>query len=419
MDFRSALERIPTAGGARDVLTDAVLAARVRAGDGTGITDAEHARLDNSGDSALAHAWLFTGPPGSGRTIAAENFAAALLCRGAADAERTLATVRSRSHPEFRWVMSTGATILTATVRDDLVPWLYRRPTTADWRVAVIEEADRLEEEAAQSLLKVVEEPPQRTIVIFCAPTDSARDFAVTLRSRCRHLYIPASTTSEVASLLTDDPVVQQVQPTDEQLIWAARVSNCHVGRARGLVIDDTTRQWRARALDLVENVYSPARVYLDAAELAKGAAQRATEVLKPVEEGEKDRLLNSLGVGAQGKGVRSAIPGHAAQVKALEKDNKRRRRRVELDLIDQAMIDMLTLYRDALMVSMGGATEIINIDREHTIHELARRLSSEDLVRCTDCIAAARQRLTFARPEVVLTGLIGDLQQVCRIGVQ
>lgn len=309
-----------------------------------------------------------------------------------------------------------GTIFPVARIRDDVIPWAYRRPTTAPWRVLIVEDADRLNDQSSNAMLKTVEEPPERTIIIFCVPTIDAEDFSVTLRSRCRHVYIPTPEIDDVVKLLR----AEKPELTDEQVRWAATVSNGHVGRARGLASSEVTRNWRNQALNLVEAVFDPERAYLEARDLAVGAKDTAEDRLKPKEEAEIAKLEESLGVGGRGKGVQAATRGAAGQVKNLEEDQKRRRKRAAQDQLDLALTDMAGLYRDAMLTSMSADFAPIHPDRARTATELARRVPAEQLLTCIDAINDARGMLFgSAQPVVVVSGLVGSLQVACGVGAR
>ncbi|MCW2662518.1 MAG: polymerase subunit delta, partial [Mycobacterium sp.] len=142
------------------------------------------------GNGTMTHAWLITGPPGSGRSVAALCFGAALQCTGASEDGgpgcgrcRACTTTMAGTHADVRRVIPEGLSIGVDEMRA-IVQIASRRPTTGHWQIVVIEDADRLTEGAANALLKVVEEPPPSTVFLLCAPSVDPEDIAITLRSR-------------------------------------------------------------------------------------------------------------------------------------------------------------------------------------------------------------------------------------------
>lgn len=163
-----------------------------------------------AGAGTMTHAWLITGPPGSGRSVAALCFAAALQCTSAAEDGdpgcgrcHACTTTMAGTHADVRRVVPEGLSIGVDEMRS-IVQIASRRPATGHWQIVVIEDADRLTEGAANALLKVVEEPPPSTVFLLCAPSVDPEDIAITLRSRCRHVALVTPSTEAIARVLVD-----------------------------------------------------------------------------------------------------------------------------------------------------------------------------------------------------------------------
>ena len=165
--------------------------------------------FDAASRASMTHAWLFTGPPGSGRSVAATAFAAALQCQADDPADvgcgecRACVTVMAQTHADVRHVVPDGLSLSVAVVRE-IVQLASRRPGTGRWQIVIVEDADRLTESAANALLKVVEEPPARTVFLLCAPSVDPEDISVTLRSRCRHVALGAPAVDAIARVLVE-----------------------------------------------------------------------------------------------------------------------------------------------------------------------------------------------------------------------
>ena len=371
--------------------------------------------------TAMTHSWLFTGPPGSGRSVAAKAFATALVCPngGCGECEQCRSAAAG-SHPDILWVSTTGSVIPVHEVRE-VVLEAAKLPGVAQWRVVVIEDADRLNESGANALLKSVEEPPRHTVFLLCTPSTDPSDIAITLRSRCRHIYVPTPSRQEVERVLLSDAALGL---SAEQASWAAGVSGGHIGRARRLAQDETSRTKRATALKLPQMVYEPGAVYRFTAELVAQATAEAASSMTERDERELAELEASLGMGSKGRGVAKAQRGAAGQVKALEKEQDARRKRMMRDSLDLALIDVAGLYRDAMMIS-ARAVDVDGVpiggfqhpDMAATSRELARRNSGEAMVRCIDAVAECRETLKLnVRPEVALDAMAGRLRECCGV---
>ena len=256
--------------------------------------------------SVMTHAWLFTGPPGSGRSVAARAFAAALQCTeptedgpGCGECTGCRSTLAGR-HPDVHPVVPQGLSISVSEMRA-VVAEAARRPVVGSWQAMIIEDADRLTEAASNALLKVVEEPPRRTVFLLCAPSTHPDDVTMTIRSRCRHLALRTPPAEAIAAVLTGEGAAP------EMATWAAQASQGHVGRARRLVRDDDSRARRAAVLAVPERVRSLRDCQDVADALIAAAESEAQAVTDGVDEAELDALRTALGAGGTGKGTTGA----------------------------------------------------------------------------------------------------------------
>jgi len=222
----------------------------------------------------MTHAWLITGPPGSGRSVAALCFAAALQCTSdgipGCGQCRACTTTMAGTHADVRRIIPEGLSIGVDEMRT-IVQIASRRPGTGRWQIVVVEDADRLTEGAANALLKVVEEPPPSTVFLLCAPSVDPEDIAITLRSRCRHVALVTPPVDAIARVL-----IESDELPEDEATWAASVSGGHVGRARRLATDEKARERRQRALGLARDAATPSRAYAAAEELVATAEAEA-----------------------------------------------------------------------------------------------------------------------------------------------
>ncbi|MET8795242.1 DNA polymerase III subunit delta' [Nocardia sp. NPDC004568] len=344
-------------------------------------------------EGAMTHSWLFTGPPGAGREVAALCFAAALQCtdpdRPGCGRCHACTTTMAGTHGDVRRVVPEGLSISTKEMRG-IVQIAARRPSTGRWQVVVIEDADRLTEAAGNVLLKVVEEPPERTVFLLCAPSVDPEDISVTLRSRCRHVPLITPSAPAIARVLREHDGLDP-----ETADWAAAVSGGHIGRARRLATDDEARARRRRALDVVTAV-ARGTAYLAADELVKAAEDEAKQLSAERDEREREELATALGAGGTGKGAASATRGSAGVLKDLERRQKSRATRTGRDALDRALLDIAGLYRDALAISFGDPAGITmtHPDMADRARDLAERVRPEGLLRSIDAVLACREAL-------------------------
>lgn len=342
----------------------------------------------------LAHAWLFTGPPGSGRSTLAYAFAAALIAEPGDD--RAAQQVLAGTHPDLTALRTEGVLISIKDARA-LVERSYFSPSLGRYRVMVVEDADRMVERTSNVLLKALEEPPARTVWILCAPSEA--DLLPTIRSRVRTLRLREPDIADVARL-----IVQRTGVDAAIAEQSARHAQRHIGMAQRLATDDASRQRRDRTLRSVVDV----RSVMDAVEVAAGIVQSATDDAKALtaerDHTEREALLRTLGVAA-GASLPPAVRG---QVRDLEEEQKRRATRSLRDGIDRVLTDLESLYRDTLMVQFGRDGDLINRELGSQVAALAAAWTPDRTLTVLDRIAATRQNLERnAAPALALESLL------------
>ncbi|GAB2665125.1 DNA polymerase III subunit delta' [Gordonia jinhuaensis] len=359
--------------------------------------------------SAMTHAWLFTGPPGSGRSVAARCFAAALECQHpevpGCGRCRACTTVLSGTHADVRHVVPDGLSIPVKTIRE-IVAAASRAPSTGRWQIVVIEDADRLTESAANALLKVVEEPPESTVFLLCAPSIDPEDVSVTIRSRCRHVALTMPRTADVARVLIDHDGIDP-----EMATWAASVAAGHVGRARRLATDPEARAERVEALGIARAATRDSTAYEAAERLVARAKESAKTLTADLDVAETEELRTALGAGGTGKGTAGALRGSAGVLKALEQKQKSRVTRVERDSLDRTLVDLAGLFRDALTMSWGGGVELVHPDMSDQTSAMARYAPPESLLACVETVLRCREALdTNVKPRFAVDAMIAEI---------
>ena len=363
----------------------------------------------------MTHAWLITGPPGSGRSIAALCFAAALQCTsdgvpGCGEC-RACTTAMAGTHADVRRIVPEGLSIGVDEMRS-IVQIASRRPGTGRWQVVLIEDADRLTEGAANALLKVVEEPPPSTVFLLCAPSVDPEDIAITLRSRCRHVALVTPPVDAIAQVLIETDGL-----TEEDARWAASVSGGHVGRARRLAVDQEARERRQRALGLARDAATPSRAYAAAEELVAAAEAEAVSLTVDRNETEAEELRTALGAGGTGKGTAGTMRGATGALKDLEKRQKSRKTRASRDALDRALIDLATYFRDALLVSSGaGDVQANHPDMGERVAAMAAHAPPDKLLRCIEAVLKCREALDMnVKPKFAVDAMVATVGRALR----
>ncbi|WP_462418575.1 DNA polymerase III subunit delta' [Kytococcus sp. Marseille-QA3725] len=351
----------------------------------------------------LTHAYLFTGPPGSGRSTAARAFAAALQCpEGGCGECRECRTALDGSHADVQVVNTEG---LSISVRDarELALTAAHHPSVGAWRIIVVEDADRLTEQAADALLKALEEPSTRTIWMLCAP--SPQDVIVTIRSRARHLSLRTPPVEAVAALLESQGVDAAMAA------HAARAAQSHIGVARWLARDEAARNRRHRVTRIPSELDGLGAALRQAAALHEVATSEAAAEAEERDVAEREELLR---VNGADPAARTQPPAIRSQLNQLAKEQKARATRRVRDVIDRTLVDLASVYRDALLVAVGAdGIALVNPQDAAELERLARTSTADDLLLCLEEIDIARTRITEnVAPLLALEAMLVSLQQ-------
>ena len=358
---------------------------------GTGVFDALIGQDDivallrgaaRAADPAMTHSWLFTGPPGSGRSVAARAFAAALQCADGGCGEcHECHTALTGAHADVEIVSPAGLSYGVGETRE-LVTRAALAPTRGRWQVTIVEDADRFTEQALNALLKSIEEPPPRAVWLLCAP--SAEDLLPTIRSRCRLVTLRIPRVDELADHLAGEGVDRAVAA------FASRAAQSHVGRARRLARDPDAQRRRREVLEVPAQVATVGGCFTAAANLVDAARDDAAAVVESLDAAETTALKEALGdIGGRG---RTRPRGAAGALSDLEKRQRSRATRTQRDSLDRALLDLAAFYRDVLVVQLGAGIELVNVDLAATVQRLAQASTPEATLRRIEAVLACRE---------------------------
>jgi len=368
------------------------------------LTSATAAAKNNEDESQdMTHAWLFTGPPGSGRSNTALAFAAALLCpESGCNNCINCTTALKGTHADVELVRTEGLSIKIDEVRE-LITRASWTPSVAQYRVVIIEDADRLTESAANALLKAIEEPGLRTVWLLCAPT--LTDVLPTIRSRTRNVTLRTPSVDAVSALLRSEGYLQEVAEL------SAKASQGHIGRARYLAKNPEARTRRTDILKLPLTITDIASAFKCAGALVD-AAKREAEADATLRNDVETAALKEAW-GQQGSRV---VQGGAKAVKELEKEQKSRQTRMVRDYLDRALLDIATFFRDVLLIqttsNLEQSGELINSDMEREIKIVASNTSAEATLKKLEAIMKTRTNLSRnAAPLLAVEALMVQLR--------
>ncbi len=359
---------------------------------------------------AMTHSWLITGPPGSGRSNLAFAFATALLSPGDPDGDLTTQRqVAARTHPDLA-VLSTERVIISIEEVRSLVASSQFSPSASHYRVMIIEDADRMSERTSNVLLKALEEPPERTVWILCAPSDA--DLIPTIRSRVRTVRLRVPSIHDVAELIERRDGVDPV--TAER---AAREAQSHIGMAHRLATNAEARRRRDETIEIALGIRSVSDAVVAASRLLEIAGADAKAITEERDAEEREHTLRSLGIepGA------TIPPALRAQLRQLEEDQKRRATRSLRDGIDRILVDLLSLYRDVMMLQLGSESELVNRELRDQFELLSDHSTPAATLAAMDSIATARERIdSNVAPALALEAMLASIVRgLDRVGVE
>lgn len=341
------------------------------------------AAVTDASDRGMTHSWLITGPPGSGRSNLAYAFAADLLSPAGEELdERVHRQVASRSHADLVVLATEGVTITVAAAREAARKANFA-PSSGRYRVVVVEDADRMNEQAANALLKAIEEPPEQTVWILCAPSEA--DLLPTIRSRVRSLVLHVPTVDDVARLLHErDGVELELART------AAREAQSHIGMAKRLATDEAARERRAKTVDAALRITGVGAAVRTAQLLVDIANEDAKSLGEEQLEEQEAHFMRQMGL-APGATVPRQMRGQLSQFRKAMKDRERRGVR---DGVDRVLVDLLSVFRDALLIAIGRQDDLVNFAERERIAEFAAQVGPDGALAILDALSTARERI-------------------------
>jgi DNA polymerase III subunit delta' len=338
-----------------------------------GTEDHPHARIVLS--SALAdapsHAYLFHGPAGTGKRTVARAFAAELLADGAEDPEGVRRRVERGTHPDLAWVRPSGAHVMRVEdVDDPVVAAATRTPFEGSRRVFVLERVDTLNDQAANRMLKTLEEPPDFVHLILL--TDALGRVIETVVSRCQLVRFEPLPAARIAAALEEEGVPA------ERARACARLALGNAGRARYLTSPDG-EELRAQVDQVV------------ASALAGGP--RGSDPWRPLLERAERRRAEAEDAAAAERARRLELEPQGRERRAIERDleeaARRDGRRARTEVLDLALSLTGLAFRDLVCVAEDAPEAVLGGDRSTALAEQARgrdpRRLREAAERCED----------------------------------
>ncbi|MDQ3646739.1 MAG: DNA polymerase III subunit delta' [Actinomycetota bacterium] len=331
---------------------------------------------------STSHAWLLAGPSGAGKMTAALAIAAALNCNeepniGCGECSRCLRVMRRR-FPDVQHVVPEGPLIPVDLIRETVLPEAARSTFEGRYKVFIIEEADKMNEAAQNALLKTLEEPVPGTVFILI--TDQLDEVLETIQSRCQVVYLDPIPEATVAESLQREGAAEEVAQV------AARIAQGDLGRARALAFEDHVAERRRFWTGIPRRLTSS----IDALDLAAEVIDQVAHAVKAREAEQKTEITDLSDAIGEGRGT-------AAARNALALRHKRELRRVEQEVLGEALETAASFYRDVVAVRSRGADALSNLDMYEEIETWSRSsVADVALLQAVERCLAARSSLVF-----------------------
>lgn len=338
-----------------------------------------------------SHAYLFHGPPGSGKRAAARALAAELLAEGAPDPDAVRRRVAAGTHPDLTWVTPTGAHVMRVSdVEQPVVAASGRTPFEAERRVFVLERVDTMNDEVANRLLKTLEEPPAFVHLVLL--TDAIGRMLDTVISRCQPVRFDPLPAERLTAVLEEEGVERA------RALACARLALGNLTRARLLASeggdglrDDAERMVRAALAGERSAADEPWRALLTRAEGRRVAAEaaRAEEARARLEYEPKGRERRAL-------------------EREFEEAAKRDGRRARTEVLDLGLTLAALGFRDLACVAEGAHAAVLGLDRIEALAPLAAGRDARRLRDAMERCEEARLSLELNPTEELALSALG-----------
>lgn len=344
----------------------------------------------------VSHAYLFTGPAGSNKTVAAYAFAAALLCKnGGCGSCDTCQRVLDKTHPDVRFYAPEGAHgYLIEQVRE-IVADASLTPIQSQRKIYILDRVDLLGVQAANAFLKTLEEPPADVCLILLGRTRDA--VLSTIVSRCQVVPFRFIPSQEAAGIL-----VQNSGATPEQAALAIHCCDGSITRAAAFLQSAERMQFRQRVLDVLESlrVADDLDVLQYAAELLEAAKAPLDNV----------RLLQERRLEEQAE----LLPASAKR--QLESRHKRELSAKTLECINQLAAIIRSWLRDIMMQASGTPDLLVNYDRRENIELVASCAHVPCIIEALRATETMQEMLAHnVSPETIIDVMLFDIRDALR----
>jgi DNA polymerase III subunit delta' len=346
---------------------------------------------------AVTHAYLFVGPQGSGKKKAAKALACALVCGdGGCGACSACQRIRKGFHPDVRVFEPEGAASYMVEQVRDLIHDVTLSPIDASVKVYIIDRAEALGQQAANALLKTLEEPPPDAVLVLLATSFDA--VLPTIASRCQVVRF-----SQLAPATAIAVLVQRAGVTPAEAREALAASGGVLPRALDFLRSGERREMRAEVLTVLKDLG-----VMDAFDVMRGARGLLASVKAPLDE------LKT--VQAAELKDRTEFLGGKVSNKPVEDRHKRELTAREREGVNEVLNVAESWLRDCLTLSVAADELVENADAIDTMEEIAAVITPAAGLRALAAVTQARRRVAAnVGPQLALEAMLFDIQEVYR----
>ncbi len=344
----------------------------------------------------VSHAYLFVGPPGSGKATAAKSLACAVLCDD--DGCGTCGEcyrIRRGGHPDVHLIAPEGAAGYLAEQVRDIIHDVSLSPVDGAYKIYLVKSADLFNDSSANAFLKTLEEPPDDVIIVLMAHSFDA--VLPTIASRCQVVRFRRIPPSESTAIL-----VAQTGADPDEAAAALAAAGGVVVRARDFLASPARREARAAILRILKDL-----AYADDLDVLTAARELLVAVKAPLEEVKAVQSTEAA--------ERSDFLGRGAS-KALEERHKRELTAREREGVGEVLNVAESWLRDCLVLAQGLDDFVVNTDAKDAMSAIGAVITPTAAVKALDAANVARRRISYnVNPLLAVEAMLFDIREVLR----
>ncbi len=344
----------------------------------------------------VSHAYLFVGPPGSGKGTAAKALACALLCADdGCGACGECYRIRRGGHPDVHYIRPQGAAGFLKEQVAEIIHDVSLAPVDGAYKIYVVSDADLFNDASANAFLKTLEEPPDDVVIVLMAHSFDA--VLPTIASRCQVVRFRRIPPSDAAAIL-----VAETGADPAEAAAALAAAGGVVARARDFLASPPRREARAMILRTLRDLpCSDDLEVLDAARDLFAAVKAPLEDVKVAQADEARQQADFLG---------------SAGGKALEERHKRELTAREREGVAEVLNVAESWLRDCLVMSQGASELVVNSDAIEAMRPVAAVISPAAATSALDAVNVARRRISYnVTPQLAVEAMLFDIREVLR----